>query len=69
SGNACLHSMSFVTISSITYIVTQVCQLSASVFSRTDMTTDSETFYHSLLNVLEDPDQSKEVNELLMLWN
>ncbi|KAG2343810.1 hypothetical protein BDR05DRAFT_864371, partial [Suillus weaverae] len=35
----------------------------------TDMTTDSETFYHSLLDLFEDPDESMEVNELLTWWN
>ncbi|KAG2740827.1 hypothetical protein P692DRAFT_201842410 [Suillus brevipes Sb2] len=42
---------------------------SSSVFSRTDTTTDSETFYHSLLDLLGDPDESKEVDELLTWWN
>jgi hypothetical protein len=42
---------------------------SSSVFSRTDTTTDSETFYHSLLDLLEDPEESKEVDELLTWWN
>ncbi|KAG2108986.1 uncharacterized protein F5147DRAFT_745644 [Suillus discolor] len=42
---------------------------SSSVFSRTDTATDSETFYHSLLDLLEDPDESREVDELLMWWN
>ncbi|KAG1842831.1 hypothetical protein F4604DRAFT_1938527 [Suillus subluteus] len=36
---------------------------------RTDTTTDSETFYHSLLDLLDDPDESKEVDELLTWWN
>lgn len=42
---------------------------SSSVFSRTDTSTDSETFYHSLLDLLEDPEESKEVDELLTWWN
>ncbi|KAG1888047.1 uncharacterized protein F5891DRAFT_1199334 [Suillus fuscotomentosus] len=42
---------------------------SSSVFSRTDTTTDSETFYHSLLDLLEDPEESQEVDELLTWWN
>ncbi|KAG1804825.1 uncharacterized protein HD556DRAFT_1429012 [Suillus plorans] len=42
---------------------------SSSVFSRTDTTMDSETFYHSLLDLFEDPDESKEVEELLTWWN
>ncbi|KAG1869088.1 hypothetical protein C8R48DRAFT_771259 [Suillus tomentosus] len=39
------------------------------VFSRTDTVTDSETFYHSLLDLLEDPDECGEVTELLLWWN
>ncbi|KAG2059415.1 hypothetical protein BDR06DRAFT_979945 [Suillus hirtellus] len=71
SGDARLHGMNLVTIASIAYIATQIqFALSSSlVFSRTDITTDSETFYHSLLNLLEDPNESKEVNKLLMWWN
>ncbi|KAG2345993.1 hypothetical protein BDR05DRAFT_974830 [Suillus weaverae] len=73
SGNACLHGMNSVTIASIAYIATQVrlhhTFCSSSVFSRTDTATDSETFYHSLLDLLEDPDKSREVSELLMWWN
>ncbi|KAG2091808.1 uncharacterized protein F5147DRAFT_748065 [Suillus discolor] len=71
SGNAHLHGMTSVTITSIAYITTQVqfALSSSSVFSRTDTTTDSETFYHSLLDLLEDPEESKEVHELLTWWN
>ncbi|KAG2058250.1 hypothetical protein BDR06DRAFT_980506 [Suillus hirtellus] len=69
SGNAHLHSMNCVTIASISYIATQVRQVSSLVFSRTDTTTDSETFYHSLLDLLEDPEECKEVDQLLMWWN
>ncbi|KAG2051253.1 hypothetical protein BDR06DRAFT_983656 [Suillus hirtellus] len=64
--NAHLHGMNCVTIASISYIATQV---SSSVFSRTNMTTDSETFYHSLLDLLEDPEECKEVDELQTWWN
>ncbi|KAG1877329.1 hypothetical protein F4604DRAFT_1680348 [Suillus subluteus] len=53
SGNARLHGMNSVTMASIAYITTQ----------------DSETFYHSLLDLLEDPEESKEVDELLTWWN
>ncbi|KAG0701808.1 hypothetical protein DFH29DRAFT_982573 [Suillus ampliporus] len=42
---------------------------SSSVFSRMDTSTDSETFYHSLLDLFEDPDELKEVSELLIWWN
>jgi hypothetical protein len=31
--------------------------------------TDSETFYSSILELLEDPDERSEVTELLMWWN
>ncbi|KIK32359.1 hypothetical protein CY34DRAFT_101648, partial [Suillus luteus UH-Slu-Lm8-n1] len=69
SGNACLHGMNSVTLASMAYIATQVrFALSSSlVFSRSDTATDSETFYHSLLDLLEDTDESKEVDELLVL--
>ncbi|KAG1893129.1 uncharacterized protein F5891DRAFT_1196751 [Suillus fuscotomentosus] len=71
SGNARLHGMKSVTIASIAYIATQVqfALSSSSVFSRTDTTTDSEMFYHSFLDLLEDPEEFKEVDELLTLWN
>ncbi|KAG2748148.1 hypothetical protein P692DRAFT_20875048 [Suillus brevipes Sb2] len=71
SGNARLHGMNSVTLASIAYIATQVrfALSSSSVFSRTDTATDSETFYHSLLDLMEDPDESKEVDELLVWWN
>ncbi|KAG1838154.1 hypothetical protein DFJ58DRAFT_846189 [Suillus subalutaceus] len=71
SGNARLHGMNSVTIASLAYIATQVrFSLSSSlVFSHTDTTTDSETFYHSLLDLLEDPEEYKEIDELLTWWN
>jgi hypothetical protein len=39
------------------------------VFSRTDNVTDSERFYNSLLEILEDPAEQKEVSVLLAWWN
>ncbi|KAG1781183.1 hypothetical protein EV702DRAFT_962815 [Suillus placidus] len=71
SRNARLHGMNSVTAASMAYIATQVrfALSSSSVFSRTDTATDSETFYHSLLDLLEDADESKEVDELLVWWN
>ncbi|KAG1765163.1 hypothetical protein EV702DRAFT_1204689 [Suillus placidus] len=42
---------------------------SSSVFSQTDTTTDSETFYHSILDLLEDPEECQEVDDLLTWWN
>ncbi|KAG1851035.1 hypothetical protein DFJ58DRAFT_729016 [Suillus subalutaceus] len=71
SRNAHLHGMNCVTITSISYIATQVrfAISSSSVLSRTNTTTDSETFYHSLLDLLEDPAECKEVDRLLTWWN
>ncbi|KAG1860337.1 hypothetical protein F4604DRAFT_1882606 [Suillus subluteus] len=71
SGNARLHGMNSVTIASLAYIAIQVrfALSSSSVFSRTDTSTDSETFYHSLLDLLEDPEECREVDELLIWWN
>lgn len=39
------------------------------MFSRTDHLTDSERFYNSIMEVLTDPDEAKEVSELLTWWN
>ncbi|KAG1758576.1 hypothetical protein EDD22DRAFT_783721, partial [Suillus occidentalis] len=71
SRNAHLYGMNSVTITSLAYITTQVqFALSlSSMFSQTDTTTDSETFYHSLLDLLEDLEECKKVDELLTWWN
>ncbi|KAG2737594.1 hypothetical protein P692DRAFT_20761377 [Suillus brevipes Sb2] len=71
AGNARLHGMTAVTAPSVAYVATQVrfALCSSSVFSRTDTVTDSETFYHSLLDLLEDPDEKGEVTDLLVWWN
>jgi hypothetical protein len=42
---------------------------SSSVFCRSDTTTDSERFYESVLDFLEDPDEKDFVDELLDWWN
>ncbi|KAG1758512.1 hypothetical protein EDD22DRAFT_981375 [Suillus occidentalis] len=70
SGNAYLHGMKSVTKGSLAYIATQVrfSLSSSSVFSRTDTVTDSENFYHSILDLLEDPDESREVADLMIWW-
>ncbi|KAG2362684.1 hypothetical protein BDR07DRAFT_1451039 [Suillus spraguei] len=70
SGNAYLHGMKSVTKASLAYIATQVRFLlsSSSVFSRTDTITDSDNFYHSILDLLEDPDENEEVADLMMWW-
>ncbi|KAG1895078.1 uncharacterized protein F5891DRAFT_1194588 [Suillus fuscotomentosus] len=41
---------------------------SSSAFSRTDMIMDSENFYHSILDLLEDPDENEEVADLMTWW-
>ena len=43
--------------------------MSAQVFSRTDLVTDSERFYISILELLEDSDEKDEVEQLLTWWN
>ncbi|KAG2039792.1 hypothetical protein BDR03DRAFT_933075 [Suillus americanus] len=70
SGNAYLHGMKSVTKGSLAYVATQVrfALSSSSVFSRTDTVTDSENFYHSILDILEDPDESEEVVDLMTWW-
>ena len=42
---------------------------SSSVFSHTDKICDSKQFYNSLLELLYDADEQKEVEELLIWWN
>ncbi|KAG1867360.1 hypothetical protein F4604DRAFT_1881651 [Suillus subluteus] len=70
SSNAYLHGMKSVTKGSLAYIATQIrfSLSSSSVFLCTDMVTDSEIFYHSILDLLEDPDESEEVAELMTWW-
>ena len=43
--------------------------MSTQVFSRTDHLTDSERFYNSILDLLDDRDERDEVDELLIWWN
>ncbi|KAG1825062.1 hypothetical protein EV424DRAFT_1471790 [Suillus variegatus] len=57
SGNTYLHSMKCITKGSLAYIATQAHTI-----------TDSENFYHSILDLLEDPDKSEEVGELMIWW-
>lgn len=42
---------------------------SSPIFSRTDLATDSERFYNSIVEFLEDPEENTEVQELLVWWN
>ncbi|KAF9241307.1 hypothetical protein BU15DRAFT_87241 [Melanogaster broomeanus] len=71
SGNARLHGMQSVTKASIAYVATQArfALTSAQVFSRTDLITDSERFYNSILEFLDDPEEKDEVDQLLVWWN
>ena len=39
------------------------------VFSRTDTVTDSEHFYNSILDLLEDVEEVQEVDDLISWWN
>ncbi|KAG1785044.1 uncharacterized protein HD556DRAFT_1435286 [Suillus plorans] len=70
SSNAYLHEMKSATKGSLAYIAMQIgfSLSSLSVFSRTDTVTDSENFYHSILDLLEDPDESEEVGDLMTWW-
>ena len=43
--------------------------MSTQTFSRTDLVTDSERFYNSVLELLEDPDEKDEVDQLMGWWN
>ncbi|KAG6810629.1 hypothetical protein H0H92_011063 [Tricholoma furcatifolium] len=70
-GNAFIHGMKQVTRASLVYTATQLrfALSSASSWSRTDRVTDSETFYSSLLDTLNDPGNSLPVAELLAWWD
>ncbi|TEB31765.1 hypothetical protein FA13DRAFT_1613262, partial [Coprinellus micaceus] len=71
SGNARIHGMTQVSPAALAYTFTQVrfALSSAGVFSRTDCETDSETFYTSILELLEDPEEQDEVRPLMLWWN
>ncbi|KAG1763130.1 hypothetical protein EV702DRAFT_1182816 [Suillus placidus] len=70
SSNAYLHGMKSVTKGSLAYIAMQVwlSSSSSSVFSHTDTVMDSNNSYHSILDLLEDPDENEEVADLMMWW-
>ncbi|KJA25460.1 hypothetical protein HYPSUDRAFT_134698 [Hypholoma sublateritium FD-334 SS-4] len=71
SGNARIHGMTSVTRASIAYAAVQArfALCSSNVFNRNDTTTDSERFYNSILELLEHPDETAEVDRLLAWWN
>ncbi|KAG1813006.1 hypothetical protein EV424DRAFT_1473522 [Suillus variegatus] len=58
AGNTKIHGMTTITSASVAYMATQI-----------RFTLYSETFYHSLLDLLEDLDKCREVTELLLWWN
>jgi len=39
------------------------------VFSRTDLVTDSEQFYNSILELFDDIDEHMEIDHLFVWWN
>ncbi|KAH6904057.1 hypothetical protein BKA70DRAFT_1109709 [Coprinopsis sp. MPI-PUGE-AT-0042] len=71
SGNARIHGMTKVTVPSLAYVATQVrfALSSSPVFSRTDLVTDSEWFYGSIIDAFNDPREEEQVNKLLAWWN
>lgn len=42
---------------------------STKVFSWMDLTTDSEQFYNTILELLDDLDKKDEVDQLMIWWN
>ncbi|KAG1734955.1 hypothetical protein EDD22DRAFT_982440 [Suillus occidentalis] len=70
SRNAYLHSMKSITKGSLAYIAMQVrfSLSSSSIFSHTNMVMDSQNFYHSILDLLEDLEESVEVVDLMTWW-
>jgi hypothetical protein len=72
SGNARIHGMTRVTTASIAYTATQLrfaLSSSSSVFCRSDIATDSERFYDTVLDFLDHLEEKDDVDELLNWWN
>ncbi|KIK25264.1 hypothetical protein PISMIDRAFT_9647 [Pisolithus microcarpus 441] len=71
SGNACIHGMQTVTKASIAYAAMQAhfALTSTQVFSHTDLVTDLEQFYNSIMELLKDPNEIDEVELLIGWWN
>lgn len=51
------------------FLKTRFALTSSAVFSRTDTTTDSERFYNTVLEFLDDVEEKEDVESLLMWWN
>ncbi|KAH6890744.1 hypothetical protein BKA70DRAFT_1068276, partial [Coprinopsis sp. MPI-PUGE-AT-0042] len=71
SGNARIHEMKEVTVPSLAYIATQVrfALSSSPTFSRTDLVTDSERFYGSVIEAFTTPQYQVRVKQLLNWWD
>ncbi|KAH6903657.1 hypothetical protein BKA70DRAFT_1110650, partial [Coprinopsis sp. MPI-PUGE-AT-0042] len=71
SGNARIHGMKNVTVPSLAYVATQVrfALSSSPTFSRTDLVTDSERFYGSVIHAFSQPDEAHNVKLLLAWWD
>ncbi|KAF8546877.1 hypothetical protein OG21DRAFT_1479608 [Imleria badia] len=71
SGNAWIHGIHHVTKALIAYVAMQArfALSSTQVFLRTDLVTDSEHFYNSILELLEDPNEKDKVDTLTAWWN
>ena len=53
----------------LTFFQARFALTSAQVFSRTDLVTDSERFYNSILELLDDAAEKGEVDQLIAWWN
>ena len=53
----------------LTFLKARFALTSAQVFSRTDLVTDSEHFYNSIMELLDDPEERGEVDQLMAWWN
>ncbi|KAH6899274.1 P-loop containing nucleoside triphosphate hydrolase protein [Coprinopsis sp. MPI-PUGE-AT-0042] len=71
SGNARIHGMKKVTVPSLAYVATQVrfALSSSPTFSRTDLVTDSERFYSSVIEAFTAPEYAERVSDLLVWWD
>ncbi|TDL15716.1 hypothetical protein BD410DRAFT_732289, partial [Rickenella mellea] len=70
-GNARLRGMTAVTPASLAYIAMMVrfALTDQQTFNRNDMVTYTERFYTDVLDHLEDPDETEELESLLLWWN
>ncbi|KAH6886036.1 hypothetical protein BKA70DRAFT_1123469 [Coprinopsis sp. MPI-PUGE-AT-0042] len=71
SGNARIHGMKNVTIPLLAYVATQVrfALSSSPTFSRTDLVTDSERFYASVIDTFTHEGERENVQDLLAWWD